>query len=264
MAYYDKEKVKKKECCEEGYLSFLEDNNWKYNFDKEYSKSDTEQSFLSRMIFCSLFKNMNYMCELPKGDDIAIKVSKENWLEPCYFLFDVMHNPKEGHQPYILAKKMQKQLRFDRYYHTIGNFAPVPRTIVYKRCGPNLQLKHKHLSELWCRFLKYMQENWEKWPTKIHEKITFKEYMICSCQHLYYKQIFDEVYSKYRRNTSLNRSNWKNEVDNWNKKIREVTFDEELISIDNLLEEENIEEIDVMINFLIEARGHCILCLLKK
>ena len=39
--------------------------------------------------------------------------------------------------------------------------APVPKTIVSKNYGPNLQHIHKDLNELWPWFLKFLQDNWK-------------------------------------------------------------------------------------------------------
>ena len=190
MGYYDEQKMKEKEYCEDGYLSFLKDNNWEYDFVKntEYTISHGEQSFLSRMIFCHLFEKMDslYMCELPKGDDIAIQVGKKGRSELCYFLFDVMHNPKKSCQPSDMSEAVGIEMSFEKIYHTIGNFAPIPRTVIYKRYGQNLQFIHRALNELWCWMLKFLKDNWKCWPTKVDDLISFEDYMILSCLHLYF------------------------------------------------------------------------------
>lgn len=247
----------------ENYVKYLKNEDWNYDFEKnnEMTKVHWEQSILSRHIFKELVQcwDQTYTGEI-LSDHRSIALNKGD--VRVDFLFDVMHNPNKPHQPYFLAEKTQKQLTFSTIYHTIGNFAPVPRTIITKYYGPNLQMVHRDLNELWCWFLKYMQENWNNWPTKVHEKISFKEYIIYSCQHLYYKDIFDEIYLKYK-DVSMDDIDWKKYVIDWNKKIREATFHEELLSMNDLFEEKNVEEIDKMINFLIEARGRCILDLLR-
>lgn len=244
--------------------TFLKKENWYYDFEKEdeKTKSGYEQSDLSRKIFKNLilYFDKNYICQL-NSDEISIKIKKGNF--ESEFLFDIMHNPNKPHQPYYLAERKNQNLTFRSIYHTIGNFAPIPRTIITKYYGPNLQFIHKNLNELWCWFLKYMYENWDNWPTKIHEKISFKDYMILSCQHLYYKSIFDKFYME-NRDKSLNKINWQKYVKDWNEIIKEDTFEDTLISFNHLFELENVTEIDKRISFLIEARGRCILFLLKQ
>lgn len=281
MGYYDKEKMKEKEYSEEGYISFLKDNNWKYDFVKneEFSTSDAEQSFLSRMIFCHLFEKIDslYMCELPRGDNIAIQVSKKGRSELCYFLFDVMHNPKKSCQPADMGEAVGSKISFGKIYHTIGNFAPIPRTVTYNNYGQNLQFIHSALNELWCWMLKFMKDNWKCWPTKVGEIISFEDYMILSCQHLYFQEIFDEFYPLYS-NKSLEHVKWSECITEWNTKIRSEKSDCLLLSFDDLFdklpknkkrqvckEDKNIiKEIDKRISFLIEARGRCILEILRE
>lgn len=245
---------------ENGYKKYLETKKWDYNFENEYTTSDWEQSLLSRMIFMNLFEfaNESYKCSI--RDNISITIESNE--KKVDFLFDVMHNPNENKQPYNQAHLNGiNNLLFEGIYHTIGNFAPVPRTIVSKFYGPNLQMIHLYLNELWPWFLKYLKDNWIEWPTKVHEFMSFKEYIKCSCQHLYYKKIFDDFYGKYNSNY-LNKVKWKEVIKKWNKQIDEDNFDDSLISFNDLFAENNIEEIDKQINFLIEARGRCIVNLL--
>lgn len=238
----------------DGYSKFLiSKNSWKYSFENEYSKKDCEQSILSQMIFMNLFMKINGLCEADMyrdGKSININV---NGLEK-QFLFDIMNNPNKGNQPYIQAEYCDyKTIKFKELYHTIGNFAPVPRTIVSKYYGPNLQVIHKDLNELWPWLLKFLQDNWDVFPTKIYEIMSFREYMRYTCQEMYYAKIFDECYTKYQKNAD------------WDSIINSIILgskilnDDTLITFNDLFDKKNIEEIDNRISFLIELRGRYII-----
>lgn len=110
--------------------NYIEINKWDFDFENQKTKSDCEQSFLSRMIFKELFEKMldgNYKYYL--DDKIATYINKED--KEKSFLFDVMYNPKESHQPFNNVKKLSKEnnVTFRDIYHSIGNFAPISRTI---------------------------------------------------------------------------------------------------------------------------------------
>lgn len=245
--------------------SFLKIGKWDFDFENQETASDCEQSYLSRVVFKKIFNRIldeSYDCYLVSQDKIALYVNQNNYEKS--FLFDVMHNPKESHQPYMQAKKLGKidKITFNRVYHSIGNFAPVPRTVISHYYGPNLQFLHNYMNELWLWFLKYLKDNWTEWPTKVDHIISFKIYMKCSCQHLYYQEIFNELYEQgvlYK----LDEINWIEKVKQWNALIDRDDFDETLISFNQLFDKGNIAEIDNQINFLIEARGRCILSLIK-
>lgn len=242
----------------DGYSKFLiSKNSWKYSFENEYSRKDCEQSILSQMIFINLFMKTCGSCEADMysgGKSININI---NGLEK-QFLFDVMNNPNKGNQPYTQAKYCDyKSMKFKELYHTIGNFAPVPKTIVSRYYGPNLQLIHRDLNELWPWFLKFLQDNWEFFPTKVYEVMSFREYMRYTCQEMYYANIFNESYTKYQNN-----STWESIINDIsdNKFLENDT----LISFNDLFEKKDIEEIDNRISFLIELRGRYIIYCLNK
>ena len=100
-----------------------------------------------------MFKNISKFNNVKLSDKISISVGNDEVTKD--FLFDVMNNPQNG-QPY---NNSDYNLLFEDIYHTIGNFAPVPKTIVTKYYGPNLQLLHKDLNELWQWFLKFLKDN---------------------------------------------------------------------------------------------------------
>lgn len=247
----------------------MNDISWDYNFENDsYGDNDGtigyEQTELSKSIFAELFSQNGFPAVLKPNDGIAISVKNNNVEKD--FLFDIMHNPNRC-QPKQQAKFHNYNkgvLRFETIYHTIGNFAPVPRTIVSKNYGPNLQMIHRYLNELWPWFLKYMNDNWCEWPTKVQELLSFKEYMICSCQQMYYKNIFDEIYGKFTENGNGFKIDLAKEILSWNNQIKANSFDENLISFNGLFEKGNVHEIDNQIGFLIQLRGRCITYLIKK
>lgn len=242
---------------EKGCSEYLKSENaWKYSFDSEYSMVDCEQSVLSQLIFIRLFGKIIKFTniEMVEGGR-AISIEDKNIKKD--FLFDIMHNPKSC-QPHEQAQLYAYgKLGFEKIYHTIGNMAPVPKTIVSKNYGPNLQHIHKDLNELWPWFLKFLQDNWKEFPTEVDTLMSFREYMTYTCQQIYFTRIFDKVYKLY------------NEGRNWEELIYElerekIEKNDTLISFNNLFkDEESISEMDRRIKFLIELRGKYIIHLLN-
>ena len=254
----------------DGYFKYLKSTEpWNYDFEngkeKYLENTDYEQSILSQLIFIEIFKSQKLSADICECG-LSITVNKGTVKKT--FLFDVMHNPKRGCQPCqqaILNNYNGGKMQFENIYHCVGNFAPIPRTIISKNYGPRLQQIHEYLNELWPCLLKFMQDNWMCFPTDIYELMSFKEYMKYSCQQMYYERIFNKLYCIYNAS--------ENKTDNrWDKIIRElanIVIDEQdrLRSFDNLLKKsdiEMIEEIDKRITFLIELRGRFIIYLLKK
>jgi hypothetical protein len=165
--YYKKKQL----FLENGYKNYLKNACWDFNFEHEASVADYEQSFLSQMIWghlliknnenSSFCVNRNYM--YVKGE------TKDKIL---LFHFDVMNNPKTEHS---LGKKAcehgcnEKRKQWEKIYHTIGNFAPIP-------WAENLQRKHNNLGERWDCLLRYCKYNWTSWNKKDIHSI-FEEYM---------------------------------------------------------------------------------------
>lgn len=196
--------------------SFIKKGEWDYNFENEASVSDCEQSFLSRYVFAKLM-GLSTNDIAANGIDIGGK-----------FHFDVMNHDLNG----------------DDYanYHSIGNFAPIPRDgLPYKNLERvHIQLIHRWLGENWDEMLIHMKRHMEN--------ELFKNYMITTCQQLYYQEIFDSFYKKYK---NLEKLDWKTEVNIWNQRIKK-----ENLNIISLKCDPNKKR---KIEFLIEARGRCIL-----
>lgn len=232
-------------------------DSWNYDFasNHEYTRSDSEQSVLSQLIFLTLYNHRKHprQCGGQMADGISISIGENQ------FLFDVMHNPNRC-QPRSQAAFLQKELSFGNIYHTIGNFAPVPRTIVSHNYGPNLQLIHRALNEIWPWTLKFLRDNWCSFPTHVEKTMSFCEYIQWSCQQMYFQPIFDSVYPHNQNNfTSAD----------WNTRFvklddAKITPETPLFSFDALYEQNKIEEIDRQIRFLIELRGRYILHLCQQ
>lgn len=266
--HYQTEKAKWKS----GYSCFLDSTQpWNYDFEvgnEGYiDNTHYEQSILSQLIFIELFKKQNLTAEICECG-LSITLAKDDIKKD--FLFDIMHNPRIGNQPcqqallYNYKNKNDQigKMNFEELYHCIGNFAPIPRTIVSNNYGPRLQQIHQSLNELWPWFLKFMQDNWTCFPTNVSELMSFKEYMKYSCQQMCFEDIFNNLYCIYDNTTN------KEDDKMWEKllmKLSKTVIDaqDKLISFDNLFKDCNIKEIDNRIMFLIELRGRFILSLLK-
>lgn len=252
----------------DGYESYLNNSNWDYNFESEYSQGDCEQSILSQLIFIKLFEKLFINSSSKLKDKRTISITLNNFKDKeCFFLFDVMHNPKSG-QPYNNAQKKNINLDFFNIYHTIGNFAPIPSSIISHNYGPNLQKIHYDLNELWPWFLKFLKDNWTEFPTKIIEFMTFEEYMDYTCQKMYFSRIFNKfyaiynetIYSSYYENVNLD-SLWEPLLEQLS--IEKIEPSDILITFNELFEDQNLEEINKQIRFLIEFRGRYIIYILK-
>lgn len=207
--------------------NFIENGLWNYCFKGEATVSDPEQSFLCRYVFAKLMGT--------NTDNIpANKIYIEN--KGTTYHFDVMNN-----------------LNGMSYKYTIGNFAPIPaEPFPYPKAQTHahLQLIHKWNNERWDLLLKHLKDNW------CLGDLTFNQYMINTCQQLYFKPIFEEFYKEYKHK-ELDSVNWNEVVLDWNQDIKKIKKPK-LITLDCS------KDSQAKIEYLIEARGRCILSILKK
>ena len=136
-----------------------------------------------------------------------------------------------------------------KYKYTIGNFAPIPaKRFDYSTTAQNahLQMIHKWNNEDWDKLLVFLKNNWP------YKKSSFVDYMINTCQQLYYQEIFNDFYNEC---PDLEKVEWKESIESWNLKIRK-NKKLSIVSFDNSVKSRK------KIEFLIEARGRCILSLL--
>lgn len=221
---------------------------WKYDFCKEFTLHDTEQSILSKMIWESLFslyftENLNSFT-ISKNTYVEIEVKDS--LFRIYF--DVMNNNKD----------------IKNIYHRIGNYAVYPQME-----QKSLQIIHKWFGEKWDKFLKWLKDNWQtQYITYITKRnntlvykqsdsfknkwcnLNFKEYIILTCQQIYLKEIYMQIQDKdidyFTANKILELVNC------WNEEIRNNDY--------NIIEIKN----NTMIEFLINVRGKIMITLLSK
>ena len=202
---------------------FIKKGSWKYSFIDEATVSDSEQSFLSRYVFA---KFMGIDTAIIPANKIYIKADNAT------YHFDLMNNFSD--------KSFEK-----KYKYTIGNFAPIPaKRFDYSTTAQNahLQMIHKWNNEEWDKLLVYLMNNWP------YKKLSFADYMISTCQQLYYQEIFNDFYNEC---PDLEKVEWKESIESWNLKIRK-NKKLSIVSFDNSVKSRK------KIEFLIEARGRCI------
>ena len=95
--------------------------------------------------------------------------------------------------------------------------------------------------------LKHLKDNW------CLGDLTFNQYMINTCQQLYYEDIFTDFFNE---KPVLDEVNWAERVSAWNAQIKKNM---QIITFDN----DSSEALCDKIRFLIEARGRCILSILN-
>ena len=241
---------------EERLKKFIKENDIiEYDFSYEYTKFDTEQSILSKLIWKILFsiyyqdKLSQFLIKENERFSTCILSNKNN-VDANDFTFDVYYDVMNNN----------KSIRDE--YHRIGNYSVYPR--MDKR--PQLQNIHKYFNEQWDKLLFFLQTNWEnkeviyttvkgqkveyKQEKSFQEKwgnLNFKEYMILTCQPIYYKEIWEEI-SLQPKEIHLET------IEDWNANIRNKEY--ELLTV-----EYNNPE---MVKKLISIRGEIIKVLLTE
>lgn len=264
-----------KDLWKEGLGNYLKSENpWEHDFKDEFTIQDTEQSILSKMIWESLF-NVYF------DDKIEMTISKETYVECSLKNSD----DRVGFRVYFDVMNNNKQIK-NILYHRVGNYTVYPQME-----GKSLQIIHKWCDEKWDDFLGWLRENWEKetvtYKTKKENTLSyvqsksfrdkwknglvFKEYMILTCQQMYYKEIYDTIYEKIKGKgieieklsdeekgvTSVNElkdTEILDDVNAWNEEIRKEEFEGKLITINNCPE---------TIEFLIALRGRIMIALIR-
>lgn len=246
------------------FKAYIKDNDETYDFESEGARSscDCEASYLSQIIFATLFYENKFNAKISYDRYITIQDYK--------FHFDVMNNPK------FENKQNNKQNRigaiashvfgcndlmkkWEMRYHRIGNFAPIPWMKVDN--SKNMQTLHEgKYYERWDMLLTYLQEKWD-------EKIpfTFNEYMVSTCQIIYYEEVLQDY--KKNKNIITDIVKWYKEQsvkylndENDNIKFNIINFngDSDKVRVDDGKIKEAIENI----NLLIDLRGKIILGIL--
>jgi hypothetical protein len=96
--------------------------------------------------------------------------------------------------------------------------------------------------------LQFMEKNWWNWSD--YNSIDFSEYMILTCQQIYYRGVYNEIRSL--NEVALETVDWVSRINDWNEKIIDV----ELINFDDI-------ETAIAIPLLIEIRGRIMFSLVK-
>lgn len=181
-----------------------------------------------------------------------------------YVHFDIMNSKsrkKIGSKSKILNinivdEKYNKLCELDK---TIGNIAPIPWP-ENENSVINTQKIHAALDDRWYLFLNLCKNEWQMWEKRYNVNISFNEYIISTCQQLYYRVILEDLKEKLK---TLE-----------NKEITEKDLKEWMEEWDNIIQEgKNLELIDYcgteyenIINdvlLIIEVRSKCIVLRLK-
>ncbi len=187
---YEKyEMIRRRNNWDEQVLRYINDSkSWDYSFENEFSISDCEQSFLSRAVFAILMG-------VPLNKVVANVIYILD--DSVYWYFDVMHNPKiDKNDQNRLASKLGldsvERYKWEKIYHTIGNFSPIPWPKEKWFSGRHLQWYHaKPCHENWSIFLSDLQNHWGE--MKEYKTINFKEYIKRTYQHLYCEEVFCDL-----------------------------------------------------------------------
>ena len=248
--------------CMDKYNIFIEENNWKYDFSKEFPHSlDSEASWLSQFIFKKLLESK---FEMYIGGFSRISMNTDNSVT---FSFDIMNNPNPSSRDfYRIGSNAKNQCpdfweEWNKLKYTIGNFAPIPNL---KKKGRHLQHVHRDKNERWDLLLDYCRGNWDKYTCS--SIMSYNEYMKLTCQQIYFKEIYDDFVENKLNNRKVEEiqnheyCSW---IEEWNKKIDE-SKDLEVISFgEKSTKMKDIENVVEMICLLIQVRGCMMLAFLN-
>lgn len=241
--------------CEVGYKKFIESGNSKYKFSQEGKQGvDFEAYYLSKMVFSKLF-NLFAQKDYEFGITSSCRMVSKS--EDFRLYFDIMNNPNVSNDSNRLGNKaINKNVDCNDWVqlkYTVGNFAPIPAN---KKGERHFQMIHNNFNERWDLLLEYFKKYWDELPCS--NVLNFDEYMMYTCQHLYYKKIFEEFKAECKGDLdNIGDIDWKGKVERWNDQISKGEC-KDLISFDD-----EIEKVVDDICFLIEARGRCIMNILK-
>lgn len=240
---------------DECVVKYVKNYGWSYdlsNENKQPKGQDCEARYLSQFIFKFLLEANDGVLLHTTWDRYAMLELDKN--SKIRVHFDVMNNPKTCHKfsASMKDKDCKHWLWWKDNYHVIGNFAPIPWP---KNWKPNNQLKHYQLDERWDEFLRYMRGEWKKWYDD--EEFSFERYMILTCQHLYYEDIFDDL-KKMLEGKGLDDVSADDWIDFLDREKKKIDVNSKILVFDiNANETERI-------NILIEARSRIIVAILQK
>ena len=225
------------------YITYINESDYNLctNFSKDEPrkyKTHIEASFLCHGIWNRLMNDTYDKSKIGTGNSFSCS--------QMIFHFDIMNNPKisKNNLGCFLAKKCKGENRekWEGIYHSIGNMAPIPWFKLYDGIdtGINAQSLHKSLDERWDLFLQLLQNNWNDWNTG--NKITFNDYMILTCQQMYFDEIYTSIKDKEINTITIC------DIKEWNEKIEKSNIKYKLISFSP----NDRDEIDDIVNKIIK------------
>lgn len=236
---------------------FIQDNDWRYDFGLELVQPDgqhPEARYLSQMVFKKLFEISGFELEITSK---RFSILKNGEQEMCIH-YDVMNNAKVGNNKRLASKlgeESEYRMEWEKIYHTIGNFAPIPWPTLNE--SKDLQVFHNSFcKEDWDRMLFEMQKRWNTWHDKGDIVISFLDYIIGTCQQMYCKTIFSGLKNEPKGISWLERAN------NWNELLREEWEKTKRLELVDIVNCPDIEQQAKDITDLISMRGEMILSLL--
>ena len=257
------EKWKKE--AEDGFKRFIDeaDSNMRNDiFSNECSPGDSEACYLSQFIFQKIFKVF--------GKNTEIYYKKYFRVEGYDFYFDLMNNPKyeckKNNKQKRPGKKIEKSFK-EKYVewknikYTLGNFTPYPDIDMD---GKRFQQYHEAICyERWDLTLLKLQEVWDN---KI--PMTFNEYLICTGQIIYDREVFINIPLDSSKNIAENRITieWYKEQAKYIKEnpVHLINFNGDSDNDNKELENEHVEfAIDTILK-LIRVRTIILLLLLRE
>lgn len=244
---------------EKGLNEFLDTGDWLYDFENENpqpKKQAIEARYLSQYFFRKLIESIDnkYLADITDSTYMHLICDERKTM----FHFDVMNNPKEAHAFGKSIKKasIDEWVKWQKRYHTIGNFAPVPWPIL-EYGSINMQDIHKGFDERWDLFLKFCQSEWPNFADYC-VYIDFRSYMKLTCQEIYFTEIYDSFKNEFGDHCIKEVAN--EELLKWYDSVHSIELkNEQIISFGK-----NLSSDAKNINQLIAIRGKLMMALILR
>jgi len=248
----------------DGYNAFIEQEGWNESVSDDEPRErncDIEASYLCHEIW-NVVMNNPLNSSNAKNAYIYVKLGNQFvWTDntsSVRFHFDIMNNPSredrgedKGKYSCGLAEKGDASKWLEIYHH-IGNMAPVPWFEVAGDHSINSQLLHKSLDERWDLYLNVLRSQWNIWNR--NSKFKFEDYMILTCQHMYFKKTYDCILSEFKKNNGLTID--EDKIKEWENSINEnselINFEDRNNAINDIINLIRIR--DVLIGVKLSGR----------
>lgn len=199
----------------DGLNEFIKHNGWYENLPEKESRNygvDLECSYLCHAIWFKVMKNKSNEGKYYSSNYFFWSNDKSN--EKILFHFDIMNNPKKSSCGLASCSDENDIKKWQQIYHSIGNMAPIPWFEITGKHFINCQTLHKSLDERWDLFLNTLEKNWSIWNSK--KSFTFKSYMLLTCQHIYYTDIYNDFKNNIKKIENIDDIKV---LEDWGKKI---------------------------------------------